>query len=805
MSRGRIALALGVAITAAAAIVLLIARERARTRQEEATRPPLPVVAGVEMQPLRLHARRVAEALARAGAPLPADDERALERARSAAAVQAILDRRVLFGVRVDAQRRVDVSRGAAHPELDEDGWRAFLVKVINEPGATAELRMSSPQAEKIRRVWKDDPEPEPVLRDDPDALADRWLELELAESQHLPRELSGLAVEYRVALLHCADRTLGESVSARDPRRMATVRASEPFQRAATFRFDLGPGTRDGAGGGEIDVLFRCRPAVTVPLRIRDENGQPSIASIVVTDDEGRTYPAKNQRLAPDLPFQPQVYRRDGETLRLPPGRYAIEWSRGPEHRTERRTIDVAMPRQGAVAPPIELRLERWIDPARLGWISGDHHVHAAGCAHYDDPTQGVWPEDMWRHMLGEDLRFAAVLAWRPCFYFQRQFWTGADHALSTEDRVMRYDVEVSRFGSHHAGHLVLLGLRDHDLPESGRLEDWPTLGLHTLRWAKAQGALTGVAHTGWGLAVEDDALPSYAIPECDGIGGNELVVQLAQELPDETGRMVPAVDFVSAVDTPHVWELSVWYHALNAGFRTRLAGESDWPCIYEDRIGAGRSYVKIDGAPRFTSEAFRSGLRAGRAYVSDGRSHLLEFRVDDVAVGEDGSELALGAPRTVRATARVAAMLPERPDGALRDRPYDEMPYWHVERARIGDTRRVAVELVVNGEAAGRREIEADGTLHDVAFDVRIERSSWIALRVLPSSHTNPIFAVVSGRTIRASRRSVEWLARMVDVCWAEKEPHYAESEREAARAAYEHARRAYRRILAETPEAR
>ena len=37
---------------------------------------------------------------------------------------------------------------------------------------------------------------------------------------------------------------------------------------------------------------------------------------------------------------------------------------------------------------------------------------------------------------------------------------------------------------------------------------------------------------------------------------------------------------------------------------------------------------------------------------------------------------------------------------------------------------------------------------------------RSSWAALRVYPSAHTNPVFVLVGGRPIRASHRSAEWL---------------------------------------------
>jgi len=38
--------------------------------------------------------------------------------------------------------------------------------------------------------------------------------------------------------------------------------------------------------------------------------------------------------------------------------------------------------------------------DDPKLGWSCGDHHVLAAGCAHYENPTEGVKPEDMMRHL---------------------------------------------------------------------------------------------------------------------------------------------------------------------------------------------------------------------------------------------------------------------------------------------------------------------------------------------------------------------------------------------------------------------
>lgn len=755
--------------------------------EQVSPRPAMPpVVDGVELQPLAAQAARAIEAMRLSGAPLPEEDVRAVETARDAAAIQRALDRHALVVVHVNPEQRVGVARGPAGAILDEDGWRSFLIKVVNEAGTTAPLAATSPEAQPIYRMAFPDNAIEPKADIGAREVAARWLALELHDKAPLAdAALSGLEVEYRVLHLHCADRGL------------AGEKRGGSFRREATLSFDVGAGTADLAHRAGVAVLFTCRPALPLTVEVSDERGRPTVAAFVITDGEGRTYPAKARRLAPDFFFHPQVYRRSGEAVALPPGRYQVAVSRGPEYLPEERAVEVG-PRGGRVS----FRLRRWIDPAASGWISGDHHIHAAGCVHYEVPTQGVKPEDMWRHLLGEDLKIGAVLTWGPCYYYQKQFFTGRPHRLSTGENVLRYDVEVSGWASHKAGHLALLGLTDQDYPAARRLEDWPHLGLKVLRWAKAQGATTGVAHTGWGLEVQGTQVPSLEMPRFDGIGAMEYVVQVTHTVAGPDGTPMPAIDFVSAVDTPYVWELSIWYHALDAGFRTRLAGETDFPCIDDERVGMGRSYVKLDRTDPVDFEAWRAGIAAGRSYVSDGRSHILDFEVGGVRVGENGSELRLPRAGAVAVRARVAALLPVQPDRAIAAKPYNEMPYWHLERARVGAGRQVPVELVVNGEVRDRKLLTADGALGEIRFDgVRIERSSWVALRILPSSHSNPVFVLVGGKPIRASARSVRWLLAAVDQVWKQKSPTYLPAEMAEAKAAYDHARQVYRRILAET----
>ena len=729
----------------------------------------LPVVPVPEWQPFRAQVLRVADALEVVGAPLSPGERRTFDAALAeanptlaAAMVQAVLDRRTLLGVHVNPEMRVKVQPGDAPPRLVENGWRAFLVKVHNEAGTTASLRLKSPQAAQVANSVAA-------------SVPDLWLGLESFNAQPLRPELGGLPLEYRVVQLYSRDRG----------------------PREAKVAADVGQGTQDLGFRGETSILFQSEAAHRVRLRVMDENDRPTTAAFLVTDSQGHAYPLQAKRIAPDFFFHPQVYRADGEELRLPEGRYDVEFRRGPESVPEKRQLVVRPGEQ-----EWSFKVRRWIDPSLMGWVSGDHHIHAAGCAHYNKPTEGVHADDMMRHVLGEDLKVGANLTWGPCFDYQKQFFKGVDDPVSRFPYLLRYDVEVSGFGSHDSGHLCLLRLREQMYPGGTSMHHWPKLGLNTLRWAKRQGALVGPAHSGWGLEVKTKELPNLEPAPFNGIGANEYIVDVTHMVPGPDGQPVPAVDFLSMVDTPSVWELNVWYHTLNAGYRTRISGETDFPCIYGERVGLGRSYVKLPA--KWSYEDWCEGIRAGRNYASDGFSHLLDFTVESggrsAVMGEGNSELALNAPAMVKARVRVAARLDDQPNPSISSKPYWEKPYWHLERARQGPTREVPVELLVNGLPVARRMIVADGSPRDMTFEAEVEVSSWLAVRILPSSHTNPVWVTIGNKPVRASRRSIQWCLDAVDRCWKNKERFLKGEEHGQGVAAYDHARNAYKARLAE-----
>ena len=747
--------------------VAILATVHSTSRAEK-----LPIVESVEFQPLSAQVKRIVEGLEMLGQPLERDEKSRLEQVLGSPGgepairtIQNILDNHCLIGIDINAESRVKSSPGPARPRLVQNGWSVFLVKVHNQAGVTAELVAESPNAGPVYKQSRGSAEPKKSVR--PADVVQRWADVIMFNDRPLQRSLSGLSLEYRIVQIHSRD----------------------AGKREARISFNVGQGTQDLGFRSEVDVLFTCNPAVNVVLDIRDDDGRPTMASFIFRDRLGRVYPSTSRRLAPDFFFHPQVYRQSGESVALPPGTYQVEFTRGPEYEVQTKSITVP----NSHSHRESFRLVRWIQLSKLNWFSGDHHVHAAGCGHYESPTEGVKPDDMWRHILGEDLDVGCVLSWGPCWYAQKQFFDGKVHPLSTPEYLMRYDVEVSGFPSSHAGHLCLLRLKEDDYPGTTRIEEWPSWDLPVLKWGKSQGGVVGFSHSGWGLKMPDDKIPSYAIPPFDGIGANEYIVDVVHD----------AVDFISTVDTPAPWELNIWYHTLNCGFRAKISGETDFPCIYGERVGLGRVYVKLaDGQLDF--DAWCEGIKQGRSYVSDGRSHLIEFQVNDQKVGESGGELKLDSPATVKVTAQAAAFLDPQPSAearAIHGRSLEQKPYWDVERARIGETRKVPVEVIVNGESVGKSELSADGSIQGVSFDVAIKKSSWVALRVYPSSHTNPVFISVGSKPIRASKKSAEWCLKSVDQCWSKKEPAIRASEKEDARKAYEVARDAYRKILAES----
>lgn len=843
----------------------------------------------VPTQPLLSHAHRLSEALEVVGAPLNRESLDSLSAIKSLSnaedvskAVQELFDPLCLTVVDVPSSGPPQITALHKSPTLMEQGWRTFLVKVINRTGRTGRLLIESPNAKPLPHSPAED-------------VASRWMQISSFEGQPMRANLSGLALEYRLIQIYSRDAgdksavlefsvtgdPAGDADLAHEWRfddgldgwspmnqvNLAAVDGSlqidavgdDPFLAATVehrggpmvlrfwartetdgigqvfwwtkdrpdatadrqTNFLIHPGKEhlyevpfhvDGELAGvrldplvkpgkmrvdwidlysaqrsgnwaKIPVDFRADPVSQLTFRVIDDAGVQSFGKFEIRDSNGRIYPAQSKRLAPDFFFQRHIYRGDGETVALPPGDYTVVCSRGPETIPETKRLTI-----GDGPAELVYRVDRWVDPSRDGWWSGDHHIHAAGCLHYQNPTQGVQPEDMIRHIMGEDLKVGCCLTWGPCFDFQKRFFTGATATQSRYPYMLRYDIEVSGFGSHNSGHLNLLNLKQQLYPGGTSKHHWPTLGLNTLRWAKQQGAICGPAHSSIGLSRivgripgtegKDGpySLPNFNIPAFDGIGANEFIVDVTHNVQGVDGEPVPAVDFISTMNTERVAEWNMWYHVLNCGFRVAASGETDFPCMSGERVGIGRVYAQVDGL--LTFEKWVKSIAAGRSYVSDGICHLLNLTATNesgnqfVRLGINGSELKLPGPHKVSFTVDTATLLPE--------------------------DREIDVELIVNGYPVDSQQLKADGSLQQLSFDYHATESCWAAVRVFPNAHTNPIYIVVDDEPIRGTVDSARWCLAGVEQCWKSKQSTYAEAEQEDASAAYEHARDMYRELI-------
>ena len=308
-----------------------------------------------------------------------------------------------------------------------------------------------------------------------------------------------------------------------------------------------------------------------------------------------------------------------------------------------------------------IAVRLERWIDPAAHGFYSGDHHIHAAGCAHYTSPTEGVDPADMFRQVKGEGLNVGSVLTWGPGFDHQQQFFAPAADKRSEPLTLMKYDIEVSGFGSEALGHVVpaqpegadlsgrdgqqgladvdasgaaldegagrrrrLRAFRQRPADRSGGRDHAPARAARReqgrqarppprLRAACCRNRLPRSTRIATGSSAEaelkashdraDDQLPNFAIPELNSVGAQEIFVTAAHGV----------ADFISAMDTDRIREWNAWYHLMNC----RAPGEGerrDGLPVHERHARRARAAATSSSGSRAASTT-RSGAEASRA----------------------------------------------------------------------------------------------------------------------------------------------------------------------------------------------
>ena len=495
-------------------------------------------------------------------------------------------------------------------------------------------------------------------------------------------------------------------------------------------------------------------------PLRIEvvdDETGRPLAATVFLADENGRPIVPDGRPPKVDYLGRTRYYVDGALKVASPPRRLTIEARRGFETLPLEATFDLDGSRR-----PLELRLRRFIDMGKLGYASGDTHVHFLSLA------------DSHLQMRAEDMPVLNLLT--SDFTHDAEKFTGHLDPISSNESSIYVGQE---FRDWQHGHVILMDLRkivEPLRPAGGSFmgESHPhRLLVPVLREARRQNAVTSWAHF-------------------ENLPGIESAIDISLGLID-------AIDLITYNDPtglPSHWApwresgfsqaeftvmrgLDLYYQYLNTGFRLPIGAGSDK--MGDDiPVGCNRFYGRLEGGTGYAG--WLAALKAGRGFISN--QPMLFLTVDG---HQPGDVVSFTGTRTVKIEAEARSLLPF-----------------------------VNLEIVVNGtEVATRTMYPGQARAEGGVFSARVEatldlqESSWVAARVnndpdirpapLPRglgvfAHTNPVYFDRDGRGV-ASEASRQYLMKYVDGAthWFSKRARFATaSERDEALVAAGEARR-------------
>lgn len=290
---------------------------------------------------------------------------------------------------------------------------------------------------------------------------------------------------------------------------------------------------------------------------------------------------------------------------MALPPGEWEIAIRRGLEHLPLFDTITL----NPGETTERTYRPRRWVDMRKLGWFSGDDHVHFRLLNDQDAQRLMTWVQ-------AEDLYLANVVEMgdiNKTWFQQRGF--GREHRVVSADHVLSPGQECPRTGARfRLGHALAMNttslVRN---PDRYFLYDWMFDRVHR------QGGLTGYAH----------------------------VYRTYPQLHRDMSINVPKnkVDFLELMQIG-ILGTNLYYEFLDLGFKLTAAAGSDVP--FAGTVGEVRMYAYAPEAG--DGDAWFEAVRRGRTFVTNGP--MLEI---DVGGAMPGDELRVEKGQRVRVHARA------------------------------------------------------------------------------------------------------------------------------------------------------
>lgn len=415
-------------------------------------------------------------------------------------------------------------------------------------------------------------------------------------------------------------------------------------------------------------------------PVRMMQGEGNDNFRSI-------------NYGVKPSIPYwkAPVMYQTSGDfTIALPFGTWKISIQHGNEYVPVEQEFTI---KKGDVNVIKSFTLKRWINLPKLGWYSGDVHVH--------HPTN---EPDFRNYLLAfanaEDLHIVNVLQ-------MGHHEKGLDDMGNLNSG---YDFKQAGFGEKFrvnkdnywliagqedprsvAGHII--GLNISQPVRDTSVYEYYDLVFKNLKIQP--GALVGFAHFAWNV--------SWSFPN-NATKGFPWYITTNQ------------IDFVELLQFLKLNGLD-YYEYLNLGFRIAAAAGSDFP--WASTIGEVRTMVYTGND--FTPDNWFAGLKKGHTFVTNGPALFLT--VDGKM---PGSEIIKSKGSSVKLSVKA------------------------LSNSQIGTIKRIAIHN--NGGLIAEVFNKDLKDSIEIKLDHKPKRSEWIAAVVecenSAVAHTSPIYIVVDGK---------------------------------------------------------
>ena len=448
---------------------------------------------------------------------------------------------------------------------------------------------------------------------------------------------------------------------------------------------------------------------AESVKLRIEGADGRPMPCRVHLKDPAGK--PVR----PPKLPFFRDHFICPGTvTLTLKPGRYAFEIERGPEFRRISGSVAV----EAGKAKTIKLQLKRLANLAKLGWHSGDLHVHRA-------------VEDAKLLMQAEDLHVAPFITW----WNESNLWKTRPmpkKTLTHFDGNRYYDVMAGE-DEREGGALLYFGLK-RPLAITGSSREYPSPMKFVAAARKHKNVWIDIEKPFWW-----DVPIWLAAGQVDSIGiANNHMCRSRMLASEAWGRPRDNKRLPSPRGNGF-WTQEIYYHILNTGIQLPpSAGSASG--VLPNPVGYNRVYVHTTG--EFNDEKWWAGLKQGRSFVTNGPLLL------------------------VTANGQLPGHVFRKKIGSLK---------LSLDCRLWSNDPMESIEIIQNGAVARRIEIKADRKFAGDRIDlgtITFRRSGWFLVRAITRekrtfrfASTAPYYVRIGKEEARISRKSVKFFQAWVD----------------------------------------